>query len=491
MKTLFTNLALLAVLSGLYLSCASDSYDPTASPETPASEASKHTVPIDDAIANLYGFLSVIHTESTKSTARPRVISSVSPIRLGEIKTKSVIEDSDIDNLVYLINFEDGNGYAMVAADDRLEEDVVMFIEDGSLSEEDLVAAFVDGEANLVFPDYPTTGPGVIIEENGEQYINPNTFEPYDDDTGDTYIGDLTMEDVTAHSQAEAVELTLAVRSLEYAYNEISRGKPDERMTDIDEFISDVVVETEYGNYVKSNEVRPILESLDFWHQGYPFNRYSPMVKKWLLSNERKLADAGCVPLAVAKIVAHFRFPQNLSINGVRIDWDSMSVNDGQCESAARLIRWIGNSSRSLYTWGYTGTLPSLSAKFLANSLFYQNVKYDKYDTDKVTKMLDKGYPLFVSSLPRKGFLNYDFSNAHGWNIDGYYLLERDRITKYYQNGNLINTVTTTTSTVYVYCDFGWGRRNNGHFVSGVFDLGKVNYNWYLKIITYDPPIQK
>ncbi len=92
-----------------------------------------------------------------------------------------------------------------------------------------------------------------------------------------------------------------------------------------------------------------------------------------------------------------------------------------------------------------------------------------------------------------------------GWNIDGYYLRKYDQIKKYYRNGVLIDTVYKPLSTVYVHCDFGWGGLDNGHFVSGMFDLGseqawdddqmrsgnRSNYNWYLKIITYDPPIQK
>ena len=56
-----------------------------------------------------------------------------------------------------------------------------------------------------------------------------------------------------------------------------------------------------------------------------------------------------------------------------------------------------------------------------------------------------------------------------------------------------------------VHCDFGWGGYCNGYFTSGVFDLYgdhdevefddpqhyktyDVNYNFYLKMISYNRP---
>lgn len=81
MKKLAINLTLLAALSGLFLSCSSERYGPPADgPEERTSESSK----------------------------------------LSSIKTKSDIEEPDVDNLVYLINFENDGGYAMVAADGRI-----------------------------------------------------------------------------------------------------------------------------------------------------------------------------------------------------------------------------------------------------------------------------------------------------------------------------------------------------------------------------------
>ena len=64
-----------------------------------------------------------------------------------------------------------------------------------------------------------------------------------------------------------------------------------------------------------------MLGSLKFWHQRTPFNQYSPMVREKLFSSKEKKGYAGCVPLAIAKILfsALFRdFSENWPYSCVR-----------------------------------------------------------------------------------------------------------------------------------------------------------------------------
>ena len=290
----------------------------------------------------------------------------------------------------------------------------------------------------------------------------------------------------------------MATRSLDYSINQLIQMRPEDRYQDGEE----VTIMTSRRDSTNTLVVSPLLSSFSFWYQGDPFNQFSPMVRKSLFSSEWVLADAGCVPLAIAKIIAHFRYPSTMVINGIQIDWDSMS-NAGNCISAAALIRWIGMSSGTIYTSGFSGTFPSSAARCLGSEFLYRNVDYVDYDTDTVTAMLDNGCPLFVCSVPKLGFLSYDIASAHGWNIDGYKLLEYNLVTNYYKNATVFKTTTERISTVYVHCDFGWNRAGNGYFVSGVFDLSaeqdwdgkltsiKSNYNWYQKLIIYDSPVQQ
>ncbi len=73
---------------------------------------------------------------------------------------------------------------------------------------------------------------------------------------------------------------------------------------------------------------------------------------------------------------------------------------------------------------------------------------------------------------------------------------------KYYLDGVFQNETHSSTETIMVHCDFGWGGEANGYYTSGIFNIGgndkeldifgetdvTTNYNWYLKIITYDNP---
>ena len=496
-----------AIFAALICSCTSERYETTASSEKDLRQSSANAISVDEALKSLNGFMRGGLPGSTRSDVPEKAIATIELIRLSDLMTKSDAgAPSDVDGLVYLVNFEGGEGYAMLAADDRIKEDVLIVTEKGSLSERELIPAFMGDTGREDFSDYPGTGPGIITGEDGEKYINPNTFQIYDEDEGDYNVGDLSVQGDSLSDNFDHVKVVLATRALNYSIEQVSGPRTDDSVPLISGAPDpEIVVETEKRDRGVEEVVKPMLGSLKFWHQRTPFNQYSPMVREKLFSSKKKKGYAGCVPLAIAKIIAYHRFPGELTYNGVTIDWDDLSDSTGTGRHAARLIRWIGESSNSIYTSGFTGTFPSRAARCLRNDFHYSGVEYGNYDTYKVRKTLNNGCPLFVCSVPRKGFLNYDLKAAHGWNIDGYKLHKYDLIKRYYKNQELIKTAKESESIVHVHCDFGWkDGLNNGYFTSGIFDLSvkqewegardstlNSNYNWYLKTITYDPPIKE
>lgn len=497
-----------ATVAALICSCTSERYETTASPEKGLRQLSANAISVDEALKSLNGFMRGGLPGSTRSDVPEKTIATIKLIRLSDLMTKSDAgAPSDVDGLVYLVNFEGGEGYAMLAADDRIKEDVLIVTEKGSLSERELIPAFMGDMGREDFSDYPRTGPGIITGEDGEKYINPNTFQIYDEDEGDYNVGDLNIGNEPEGDNFDHVKVVLATRALNYSIEQVSGPRTDDSVPLISGAPDpEIVVETERRDRGVDVVVNKLLDSLKFWHQRAPFNQYSPMVREELFSSKEKKGYAGCVPLAIAKIIAYHRFPDIVTYNGVTINWDDLSDSTGTGRHAARLIRWIGESSNSIYTSGFTGTFPSRSARCMRDEFHYSGVEYGNYDTYKVTKTLKNGCPLFVCSVPRKGFLNYDLKAAHGWNIDGYKLHRYDLIKRYYKNQELIKTVKESESIVHVHCDFGWkDGLNNGYFTSGIFDLSvkqewdgardstlNSNYNWYLKTITYDhPPIKE
>lgn len=282
---------------------------------------------------------------------------------------------------------------------------------------------------------------------------------------------------------------------LDYATKQVSR-------VDSLNMGGDVIEKVEaHCQIVIRDSISPLLTAEEEWSQGSPFNNFCPT-----LSNGEK-ADAGCVPLAVSKIFAYFECPAYVNYNNVTVNWNELKTNYNSTIgslSAAALLRFTGIGCNSLYFSGGTFTLPS-NAKSFMEDCFFDNVSLDDYSTNSVISMLDDGCPLFICSLPHYGFLNYDFANSHAWNIDGYKTTQR--ITTYYV---FINGVFDHIETVYgtvntkVHCDFGWKRKHNGYYTSGIFQLNGYgieyddptldrpyndNFNSYLKIITYNSPL--
>ena len=494
-------------LAALLCSCTSELYEAPAPPEKDLSQSSANAISADEALKRLDNFLYGDQTESTRSGSPERTIASIDLIRMSDLMTKSDVgATSDVDGLVYLVNFEGGEGYAILAADDRIKEDVLIVTEKGSLSEGELIDAARGDMGRKDYSEYPKTGPGIFVGEDGEEYINPNTFQIYDEKEGDHNVGDLNIDGDPEGSNFEQIKLVLATRAVNYSFSQVTGPRDDDSMPLIGGSLDpNTVVETERKNFFDDLVVDTLLDSLTFWHQREPFNQYSPMVREKLFSSKKKKGYAGCVPLAIAKIIAYHRFPEEVTQDGITINWNDLSDTTGTGEHAALLIRKVGKLSKAICTSGFTGTFPSRAARSLRKDFSYTGVEYGNYDTYKVRKTLDNGCPLFVCSVPRKGFLNYDLESAHGWNIDGYKVCGYDQIKRYYQDDKLVCTTSEKISNTYVHCDFGWkDGLNNGYFASGVFDLSAgqdwdgnrdstitTNYNWYLKTITYDAPVKE
>ncbi len=237
------------------------------------------------------------------------------------------------------------------------------------------------------------------------------------------------------------------------------------------------------------------------WTQGSPFNDYCPTVRSWGLVGKKKTANAGCVPLAISKIFTYFEYPQVLLYNGIYVNWNNLKTDYNQAKaSAAALLRSVGQNCHSAYFYDGTFTFPTLAKSYMKD-LYFANVNYGDYDTDLVVSMLDNNKPVFICSIPKLSFNG--LQNSHGWNIDGYKTETIEREKKYYVNGILKRTeYVELDPIIHVHCDFGWGGSCNGYYTSGVFDLNgddvdfdingdagsDVNYEWYLKIITYDQP---
>ncbi len=498
---------------------------PTQAADTTLTAPSHH-IPRNAALASLEAFLQN-DTHGAKSRRRIGRVSGITPVQPGA-KASSPLADLGCDTLLYLVGFEHEQGYALLAADDRIGSDILAVTDNGSLSERDVhcaIEALKPSAGIQPNPDYPTTGPGIVYDDDGNAYMNPNTFDPYDAELDDYMIGnfDNSDEDEAAggfvrareHDGVQALMTTMVVR---YAMEEIMGSREERpirneliRIPDDGDgggggggHVGDFSSWTTYDSRTRYDEkkVNPMFnaDNTHNWHQNSPFNSYCPMVRKAVLFGKKKQAACGCVPIAIGRIMAHFNFPGTVAYNGIVVDWNALKNNYSSsvgAQSAAALMRALGLSMHTIYFYNGAFTFPKYAAKYL-EKIYYRNVKYTDYNTETVCSALDNGCPVFICAMPKEGIIP-NITKSHAWNIDGYKIKHVDTYKEYYKNGiKEKEEYVGTTTTVLIHCDFGWSGSDHGYFASGIFNSSsseaewhgdyKFNYNIYLKTITYDNP---
>ena len=466
-----------------------------------------HSIPLEDALAQLNDFL--VALEKPTRSGEVRRIGNVEVLRSKNLATRSGSSNlNNADSLIYIVNFEDNQGFAYLAADDRISAPVIYVADSGNASTNGFGQPLIIGDSRPLYTGYPLNGSGTFYDNSfseGELFMNPNTFNLYNETANDCVAGDFFL-----NGDAEYQEMISQINDLvlNFVDEEIDTGNNSGSIYQEIEFehgdSEDLADEIKIIRYTSRDTiVDNLLTFAKSWRQGDPMNTQCPMVKKYLILGAERRAYVGCVPLAIAKIITYHQHPANFVINGISINWymlKNWGVSLGS-HNAATLLKYIGDVCGSLYFYEGTFTLPSAAASFLSNR-GYTGVNYRNYDHNVVKNMLDNGCPVFVCSVPADG-LNCSLDKSHAWNLDGYLMEYTTTVREYYQNGVMFDSSTTTSDNMMVHCDFGWQGYCNGYFTSGVFDLGSndalfdepghegtkdTNYNWYLKIIQYNKP---
>ena len=157
-------------LFSLFFGCwllASCTADPGTEPgpfgENPPTAEKPHAVPVEQALEELQSVLEEIDIPAedgavTRSGGIRRVknVTTVSPEALSPGGTRSEAT-ADVEDLLYIVNFENEAGYAILGADDRLEP-VYAVVDEGSLTTEEFRYAVTvtpeqaEADGELVFP---------------------------------------------------------------------------------------------------------------------------------------------------------------------------------------------------------------------------------------------------------------------------------------------------------------------------------------------------
>ncbi len=456
-----------------------------------------HEIPKSQALNSLNAFL---ESEKSTRTASTMKISDVFVVYCHE-KTTRMAELDKNEKLFYVANFENNNGFAVMAADDRIGSDVLAISDKGSLSAKNFATSFDDDDDKRVIIDgFPLEGDGffTVAEYPGEVFINPNTVTLYDKNVGDTLVGNFSVHNVDEVDEngnhvitrevADASNLPMQnlMPSLLARYAYLQKKGIVPRVDLIDE-------EAAYKEEKSVSEWRDIetsslmLRAYNGWHQNSPYNSHSHNRRKLVVIGHQAKSPVGCFPLAIAKVMTYFRFPSGYA------NWDSFDPYT--YDDLPKMLRRIGDGCKSLYFYDGTFTFPTNARTFM-KEVGFRNVDGWNYSYDRVLKMLNNGCPVIIY-----GMHNYNFRKSHCWNIDGYKVKERTVTVKRYNHGRLFDTYSYKETQNMVHCDLGWSGNYSGYYISGVFDTAnngvefdgshegkRYRYNNHLRILMYDNP---
>ncbi len=449
------------IAAALAVSCQKNFTD--ESPEFNENHRITHTVTVEKALSELQSVIDAIG-DPTRSGSSLK-IQNIQVVRSNDL-TRSYADSAEIsgeaDTLLYVVNFADSSGYAVLGADDRLEP-IYVIGDHGSIDAE---------QFDLNVPVDDTT----LLQ----QY-----YVPEDDDYLIAGV-DPNLKDVL---------LTTWIDDERAVFDDggiIGGGGGGNATT------------TEIGDWVVKNYVATMIRNK--WHQDLPFNKFVPA------DNGRHHA-AGCVALAVSRVMAYCRYPENYCdwnasdsvytyINNGNGGYTQLAGSSASQDIVARLISNVGDGCCTNYD--YLGSTSSFStpekAKDFMNRIGYTATKhkrYDKSDEQRIYDYLLAGKPVLLSAIS-------GVTGGHMWIIDG--MIDRQREIKKVKNGS-VESIETESQLLY-HCSWGWKYGiGDGYYISGIFSpfrgavafdetLGENaenwansrKYHWHFRSITFDYP---
>lgn len=302
----------------------------------------------DRLIASKHLLRPEYYTTATLAEARP----DLQQVRY----TKSTNGSSALDTLLYIVNFGNDEGFAVMYADTTVPNNVIAITESGSLTIDDLMRDYNNMPAGV----YAVTPGGTMAGLVGNAVTNLTENQEWRTGKGEINTSGLP-------------------------YNEASKWENT-------------------GNYVK-----PLVKIKI--GQRKPFNELCPIRGK-----DKDNAPAGCVAIALINIMSAKKYPT--TINGYTGDWDYILANTTTSECPLILKRWIyevGRICNMNYGADGSGSTDYQAKQCLNKFPRFQDLDITKtLNVDKISAMLQKGNPLYCSGYDQKA------NSGHAWVLDGF-----------------------------------------------------------------------
>ncbi|WP_418979163.1 C10 family peptidase [Alistipes sp.] len=444
----------LLLAAGLFLtSCSEPQPEEFPNPDPPPT-VGRHAVPIDQALGELDDLLGVIDGQGTRAGG-VRTVAQVQTLHAQALPlTRSAGEPGEQPGeLLYVVNFEEDAGYAVLGADDRLPA-VLAVTDEGSLTTEELVRA-----------------------ANGQ--TTPEEF---------TFPNEMLMNYVSGIGGIGGGGIGGGGIG--------GGGIPTGPFTDFDTQLGNPPAGFEgyeWSDWKNLEYVAPMVTTR--WHQEDPFNRHCPVIGG-------ETCVAGCAAIAMAQIVASNHLHHNVSpgrIGNISLNWtlirqgiidpDLLNRNSSIANQVALLVAALGLKLGMNY--GVTQSGASIDdAEYCFKYIGYKGVNNHTFRPSYVRTMLwERQRPTYVRAVNAQ-------KEGHAWVADGWLYRRRDQYAVIF--GKRSDYSVSNQTQTLMHCNFGWGGRCDGFYHIGLFNTNEQavipdidytpvddDYNGGKRMITY------
>lgn len=420
------------------------------------------TIPVTEALSELDALLEDLDSP-TRSNARRTYSAANVAVAGGACATRNGDETDLPDTLVYVVNFDRAEGFAVLSAL-RGTTPVYAITESGSLDADRINKAIADAHQRFTEGDSAAAATRVVEDENIKE------------------IG----IDIVPELLSEAIVLNSDIGSWD---------KPTPGGTT-------TLLGVAYSPWI-TKSAGPLV--MTKWDQGYPFN-----MKCKQLTNADDIRNnpenngrcaVGCVMTALGQILACNQKP--ITVPGVTSSctWSTLlgvsnyqnfasfyyntydafvaanPVYTNRTQRLAEFLRRLGDSEYCNGGYG-AGTFSDIkradSAMVRLDPVFYSGAKVSDLvmSMKKVDEMLDNGKPVFARGDSRT-------DGGHAWVIDGYRSQTRNKYETYHNTIFGEYTVTKFESLKFFHCNWGYQGECDGYYAEGVFVLSVyAEHDW-------------
>lgn len=418
---------LLLILGILVLSC--NKQDIPNNESTPAKLSYK--ISLDSLKSQALGLCELFGTSRTKSqNLSVKNIIPIEMIQVSDNSTKSVNADPTSPK-IYVINFDNDAGFAILADDRRIGNNIFAYSENGNLDATTInpgVSLFLD-DAN----SYLAASIGGIIPKDGWPDNLP-TYTPNMNTIPTNWGSDIIVSGYPKY---------------EWSY---------------------------YFAPTISSQLSPLIKIR--WNQYEPFNLECP-----IKNGVRTVA--GCVAIAVVQIMAYHKQPTIIHHNEKYyfIDWD-LAIKGGESNiitsNLPKLIRDFGNRVNMQYNTQAEGGSGAYSAdvpELLAGHYGYSECIYQDYNENKILNELSQNRPVYMKGQSSRN------GSGHAWILEGFKCVK----TKYYGVTDYYDPLTARQyaqrvdaeehkNDCYLYCNWGWSNNSDGYYLA-FYDIKNNNFD--------------